>query len=415
MLAAEPPPELAVVCDTVPYPNRSGDNRRIAELIAVLRRQGWFVHLILCGFADGPQRKVCRAHVDALHVYAGTGWKRRARNGLRRTVRYCDRLGKSIGLPPAEEVAARLLGRSITPVVMDYWQRYPAGLDDFVAGLAARRRLRALIVEYLWLHEAAAKINQGTLRLLDTHDLQHRRVEEFASRGLTFPLQVTRDQEAAIFNRFDSVIAIQSREAALIRSMCPQLRVLTVGCSGTPAGSTGDRPVAGRVLYVGGYNGANIDGLRRFLERVWQRVQTLYPHAHLRVCGYICRAFTGTTFTKVEFVGHMEDTEDEYAQASVVINPSWIGTGLKIKSVEALTRGKALVTTAMGVEGLPDDVLQAAQVFDDEAAFAGAIARLLTDPTARERAAKAARDFATVHLSHRAVYQELLDFLTEAR
>ena len=56
------------------------------------------------------------------------------------------------------------------------------------------------------------------------------------------------------------------------------------------------------------------------------------------------------------FLGHKENIEKEYAEATVVINPAWIGTGLKIKTVEALARGKALVTTPKGIEGLPDDV-----------------------------------------------------------
>ncbi len=68
------------------------------------------------------------------------------------------------------------------------------------------------------------KLKNGIIRLLDTHDIQHKRVEEFASRGMMFPLQITRDEERRIFNQFDAVIAIQAVEAEVIREMCPQLR-----------------------------------------------------------------------------------------------------------------------------------------------------------------------------------------------
>lgn len=415
MHAVDHPSQIAIVCDTVPYPNRSGDNQRIAELISVLRAQGWFVHLVLCGFLDGRQKRLCRSHVDALHVYAGTGWRRRTRNGLRRTVRTIDRWGKTLGMPPAEELAGRILGRSLTPLVLDYWQRYPAGLDAFTARLADCYPLKAVIIEYIWLYRAAALIGRGTARLLDTHDLQHKRCEEFASRGMVFPLNINRDDEARIFRGFDSVIAIQAEEAKLIRAMCPELRVLTVGSCGTQGNPNGDLPVSGRVLYVGGYNGANIDGLRRFLEHVWPRVRARCPQAHLRVCGYVYRAFNSAVFDNVEFAGHVQDVETEYAQAAVVINPSWIGTGLKIKSVEALTRGKPLVTTTKGIEGLPDDAKLGAQVCDNDETFASRTAQLLSDGTARQRAAAAARSFAEAHLNQQTVYKELVDFLTEAR
>lgn len=409
------PDQIAIVCDTVPYPSRSGDNQRITELIHVLRHQGWFVHLVLCGFLDGRQKRTCRAHVDDLHVYTGTGWKSRARNGLRRSVRSFDRVGKTIGLPPAEEIAAQVLGRSITPVVMNYWQRYPYGLDAFIAQLADSHSLKALIIEYIWLHPAAAKISHGIPCLLDTHDLQYKRVEEFASRGLAFPLRITRDQEADIFNRFDSVIAIQSQEAALIRSMCPNLNVLTVGSSGAPEGAASDSPIPGRVLYVGGYNGANIDGLRRFLDSAWPRIRIRCPQAHLRVCGYIYRAFLCAQFDGVEFIGHVENTEREYTEASVIINPSWIGTGLKIKTIEALARGKPLVTTSKGIEGLTPEVRLAAAVCDDDERFANQVIRILTNCEARREMSEVVRAFAARHLNQQSVYKELTNFLNELR
>ena len=211
-------------------------------------------------------------------------------------------------------------------------------------------------MEYLWLYPAAAKLQNGIARLLDTHDIQHRRVEEFASRGMAFPLSISRKNEVEIFRQFDAVIAIQAAEAALIRSLCPDLRVLTAGSMGSGTETIPERPIEGRILYVGGYNGANIDGLKRFLAFVWPKIRERHMHCRLHVCGYIYRAFLGVKFENVEFLGHIENLEREYAKAMLVVNPCWIGTGLKIKSVEALARGKPLVTTAKGVEGLHQDV-----------------------------------------------------------
>jgi len=407
-------PQIVIICDTVPYPTRSGDNQRIAELIEVLREQGWYVHLLLCGFVDSRSRKICRARVDRLHVYSGKGWRVRARNGVRRAVRFADSMVALVGAPPLEEIAKRGLGRALTPLVIDYWQRYPAGLDDYVASLAKFFPWRAAIVEYIWLHQAVDRVNK-TMRLLDTHDLQHKRVEEFASRGMTFPLQISREAESHIFNKFDAVIAIQAAEAALIREMCPQLKVVVAGSSGSGHLSSAGGLQNGRILYVGGYNGANIDGLRRFLGSSWRAIRSQYPRAELHVCGYVYRAFLGERFEGVTFLGHQESVEAEYAEASVVINPAWIGTGLKIKTVEALARGKPLVTTSKGIEGLPNAVKESALVVDDDAQFASSVSRLLNDAEERIRLSQSAATFAGVHLEKRAVYRELLDFLKETR
>jgi glycosyltransferase involved in cell wall biosynthesis len=406
-------PQIAIVCDTIPYPIRSGDNQRIAELIKVLRERGWYVHLVLCGFLDAPLKRLSRAYVDALHVYSGIGMKTRVRNLARRAVRATDRVGKVIGVAPLEEIARQILGRSLSPIILDYWQRYPNGLDRFVGELAGQFPWRAVIVEYIWLHKAIDKLNESVLRLMDTHDIQHQRVAEFASRGMVFPLKINREDESRILNKFDAVIAIQAAEALVIREMCPHPRVITVGSSGSSFAFEAARSFDGRILYVGGYNGANVDGLRRFLYTVWPSIREQNPHARLDVCGYIYRAFLGEQFENVRFLGHKETVETDYAEAAVVINPAWIGTGLKIKTIEALARGKALVTTPKGIEGLPHDIMRSAVVVDDDRKFAIELNRLLTDQQARQRLSRAALAFADLHLNKHAVYRELFEFLDQ--
>ncbi len=171
----------------------------------------------------------------------------------------------------------------------------------------------------------------------------------------------------------------------------------------------------GRILYVGGYNGANIDGLRRFFHFVWPKILRQIPHAKLHVCGHIYRAFPGQRFENVKFLGHKERIEEEYGEAAVVINPAWIGTGLKIKTIEALTRGKALVTTPKGIEGLPSGAEQSALIAEDDEKFAVDLIRLLTDRESRQSLSQSAFAFANTHLNKRAVYKELFHFLDHLR
>ena len=143
---------------------------------------------------------------------------------------------------------------------------------------------------------------------------------------------------------------------------------------------------------------------------MWPEIRHQNPRAHLRVCGNIHRAFSGEQFENVTFLGHRESVENEYAEAVVVINPAWIGTGLKIKTVEALARGKPLVTTLKGIEGLPENIRTSASVAHDDAQFAMELIRLLNDQEARRSLSQSAAAFARVHLNKRVVYQELFDF-----
>jgi glycosyltransferase involved in cell wall biosynthesis len=329
-------------------------------------------------------------------------------------VRFLDWCLKRVELPPAEDIASRILGRRVGPIVLDYWKRYPKGLDHFVAQLAIQHNWTAVIIEYIWLYPAAHRLH-SILRLLDTQDLQHKRVAEFASRGLIFPLPITRDEEAGVFKHFDAIIAIQAAEAADIKAMCPEVSVLTVGSMGSHSSKPFEsHAVHGRVLYVGGFNGANIDGLNRFLRVSWPRICEEDSRTHLHVCGYVYRGFLREQFDRVTFLGHVEDIEQEYAEAAVVINPSWIGTGLKIKSVEALARGKPLVSTRKGVDGLPENVKKSAFISDDDVEFADCVIRLVRDSCLRKLLCEAARGFAMEYLTVQTVYGEFLSYLDRA-
>jgi glycosyltransferase involved in cell wall biosynthesis len=411
MRSADSERRVAIVCDTVPYPIRSGDNKRLSELIEVLRDQGWFVHLVLTALVDRPSRQLCAARVDAVHFYQPKKLKTRARNLLRRSVRFFDRRTKVFGLEPLEVIAGRLLGRKLAPIVADYWKRYPEGLSGYLDRLMQRHAIGAVIVEYIWLHPAIDELSASAKRILDTNDLQYKRAEDFAARGMKFPLEITREEESRIFKKFDSVIAIQEQEASLIREMCPGLRVLTVGTACSDLRRIPDAPLPGRILYVGGYNGANIDGLDRFLKNCWPEIIRACPRAHLNVCGYVHRAFASGDFPQVTFLGHVADVEAQYAEAELVVNPLWIGTGLKIKTVEAIAAGKPLVTTPTGIEGMPEETAAACVVASAEKDFSAAVLRLLADAALRRDTARAAAAFAATHLTPQNTYRELLEFL----
>jgi glycosyltransferase involved in cell wall biosynthesis len=78
----------------------------------------------------------------------------------------------------------------------------------------------------------------------------------------------------------------------------------------------------------------------------------------------------------------------------VVVSPLRIGGGIKVKVLEALRRGKAVVSTAVGVQGLGPDVEDAIAVADDPAQFADACVRLLLDRAERRRLERRALAFA---------------------
>jgi glycosyltransferase involved in cell wall biosynthesis len=85
----------------------------------------------------------------------------------------------------------------------------------------------------------------------------------------------------------------------------------------------------------------------------------------------------------VDLLGEIADITAAYAQAQVVLNPLRFGTGLKIKSVEALSYGRPLVTTSVGAEGLGAGCEGAWMVGTDAKGLADHCVRLLRDAVER--------------------------------
>jgi sugar transferase (PEP-CTERM/EpsH1 system associated) len=96
----------------------------------------------------------------------------------------------------------------------------------------------------------------------------------------------------------------------------------------------------------------------------------------------------------IELTGWVEDVRPYIAGAGVYVIPLRIGGGTRLKVLEAMAMGKAIVSTTLGCEGfdlVPDQELVIA---DEPAGFAAAVLALLRVAERRERLGRAARRFA---------------------
>jgi len=93
----------------------------------------------------------------------------------------------------------------------------------------------------------------------------------------------------------------------------------------------------------------------------------------------------------IQLTGWVEDVRLYLAQCAVCIVPLRIGGGTRIKIFEAMSMGKAVVSTSIGAEGLPVKNGEHLLVADDPASFAENTLRLLGNAAQRARIGKAAR------------------------
>jgi glycosyltransferase involved in cell wall biosynthesis len=166
--------------------------------------------------------------------------------------------------------------------------------------------------------------------------------------------------------------------------------------------------IPGRCLFVGSDINHNVSGLRWFLENVWPEVLRHTPDSMLHVCGTVCSTIN-EDHPNVRLLGRVDDLTQEYAAAELCIIPLIVGSGLKIKLVEALSHGRACVSTSIGVQGVPELADQVVLVTDTPKDFAKAVFTVFSNPEKRKAMEHQARTYIIEHLLPEKAYQPFVD------
>jgi len=238
------------------------------------------------------------------------------------------------------------------------------------------------------------------------HDLNSARVADAAE---TNTVKISAADEFRLLSLADAVIAIQHEEAARVSAALPESVVVTALHAATPAPAS--QPGEDDLLFFVGSNTApNIVGLEWFYREIWPLIRAKRPAARLKVAGSVARAL-GAPPEGVTLLGVVGDLQPLYAEAGVVISPLYTGSGLKIKLVEALAAGKAVVGTSVTAQGVERQIAGAMALEDEPARFADACAALLGDRDARATLSAAALACAREHFSAAACFRDLTAFV----
>lgn len=373
-----------VATHVFPYPPRAGNEYRIHRMIRWLRSAGHEVHLVVCPLPgeepspealehaarEYPHLYVCRRDGEVLHATR----RPEALAAIRALA------GRPARTAPA---AARAGPERLAAIERTFC---PDPFVDLVARLAEALRPDVLLANYVFTSAVLAQAPAGALRVIDTHDVFSTKARKVVQFGVPDDLALTAQEEAALLRRADLLVAIQPEEERELRALVPELAVVTAGVDfevAEPAPAP-QEPVA---LYVGSKNGLNVRGLRDFLALAWPLVRRERPDARLLIAGPVCDAVEDGV-DGVELLGRVDRLEPLYARARVVVNPAAAGTGLKIKTVEALSNLRPVVAWPSGVEGLAEELASFCEVATDWYAFARKLLHLLEADAARELVAR---------------------------
>lgn len=153
-----------------------------------------------------------------------------------------------------------------------------------------------------------------------------------------------------------------------------------------------------RMIFVGGLNWfPNLDALQWFDKMIMPKILRDFPRAHLHIIGQKGDTISWLNQGSITCHGFVEDIRPHIAMASVFVVPLRIGGGTRLKILNAMSMGKAVVSTTIGAEGLGLISGENIVLADQENEFSIKVKKLFTHSEYRNKIAKNGREFIAAH------------------
>jgi glycosyltransferase involved in cell wall biosynthesis len=227
--------------------------------------------------------------------------------------------------------------------------------------------------------------------------------------------QKLRRYEAAVCQRVDRVIAVSEADREILQKLAPgtEIAVIPNGVD-TRAYDPGQTYslVLGphSIVFTGKMDfRPNIDAVLWFCHQVLPLIKTQVPDVHFYIVGQKPpqRLRPLAEDPAVTLTGYVDDAKPYIAGAGVYAVPLRIGGGTRLKIMEAMALGKAIVSTSLGCEGYPLTSGRELVIADTPQQFAHYVSELLGDARRREELGRAGRRFVEERYDWRAIVPRL--------
>ncbi len=214
------------------------------------------------------------------------------------------------------------------------------------------------------------------------------------------------------FELFDGIAAISKYDASLINQLGKPTAITTIPFSINPSRYY---PLSAHnnanLFFIGSLDWQpNLDGLNWFLKSCWPDLKKQFPDLQFHIAGKgMPQEIMELKDEQIVLHGEVENAMDFIRNQGIMIVPLFAGSGVRIKVLEGLALGKALVATPKAVEGISiaEKEMKVAASADD---FITAVADLHQNQNQRESMGQHARSFVKEHFDNERITQQLIEF-----
>ena len=226
--------------------------------------------------------------------------------------------------------------------------------------------------------------------------------------------------ERVLSPKFDAVTCTSEVDAAVFERYCEEgtVEIIPNGVDVTHFTPDNASEASAHLIYIGSMDWyPNEDAVSFFADEILPLIQEHVPDVKFTIVGGNPseRVQKLAEMKGVVVTGRVPEIKPYFAEATVFVVPLRIGSGTRLKILEALAMGKAVVSTTVGAEGLALRDGEEIFIADEPNAFAGSVTRLLTDPELRQKIGRNGRvrveqdyDWRSIAEKLHKVYESLL-------
>ncbi len=223
--------------------------------------------------------------------------------------------------------------------------------------------------------------------------------------------------EIGILNKMDGIVAITPVDARNLDRLSHSTNIISIpfGINLETLPEKPVQPAEASLFHIGTMNWyPNEESIKWLITEVWPKVSRRLPEIELHLAGrYMPTWLTKLSLPHVTVDGEVPDVWEYMQRFSIMVVPLFSGSGIRIKIVEAMAAGKAIITTAVGAEGINYENGQHLLIAKDANSFTEAIVRLCNDKALRDSLSDNARKLITKEHDNNKLMLKLTAFYTE--
>ncbi len=156
----------------------------------------------------------------------------------------------------------------------------------------------------------------------------------------------------------------------------------------------------------------NIEGVEWFVRNVWCEYRKRHSGAKFRVAGRNANKefVIFLISSNVDYLGELENVVNYYASGAIFVVPLLSGSGMRVKVVEAMAAGKAVITTSVGTEGIATENGRNILIADDVSKFIECMEKIAGNRASYDDISANARRFIRENYDNDMIAQGLRDF-----